>query len=314
MDLKNIFKKPFSNWKVLLLSFLGASTFWFFSALGKQYNTRIKHPLDFVFDQDSLVLMKPLAEYVELDVTGGGWDLFRQGFWFNADPIIIEPDNPVSINFLTRPTIFPIVTDKLNQFQINFLYTDTLYIDIERKVSKQILLKVDSSAISLDNNYRITSPIQISPDTVEVVGPTSFIDSLTSNWVLPISFQEIDKSFDRFVPLVLPEGFSISSAPSTVNVKFEVERFDQLQMPVQLELLNFPEDSTALPKATDVNVKFTMQRSLREDFFAEDFKVILDYDMIQKSDSMAPAILMIYPENALEVEVEPDSIKIDYRE
>ena len=112
----------------------------------------------------------------------------------------------------------------------------------------------------------------------------------------------------------LPEGYSISSDPGTVNVKFDVERFDKLQMPVKLERMNFPEDSSIWPNQEEVIVNFIMQRSLREDLFAEDFKVILDFDMINGSDSTAPAIIMIYPENALEVEVEPDTVKIRYRE
>lgn len=91
-------------------------------------------------------------------------------------------------------------------------------------------------------------------------------------------------------------------------------RFDNLQLPIKLELLNFPEDSSAFPNNEEINVNFVIQRSLKEDFFADDFKVILDYDMINKSDSTAPAIVMIHPENALEVEIEPDTIRIMYRE
>lgn len=312
MDLEKIFM-PFSNWKVVLLSFLGAATFWFFSALGKEYNTRIKYPLEVVFNEDSLVLMQPLPETVEVDVTGGGWDLFRKSFWFGSDPILIEPDNPVSIKFLTRPTILPIVSDHLKQFQINFLYTDTLFIDIDERVSKTVSLEVDSLKISLDNDYRLVSPISISPDSALISGPRRFIDTLSLIYTIPISSQEIDRDFDRFITLGLPDEFGISSEPSTVNAQFDVERFDNLQMPVKLELLNFPLDSSAVPALESVNVRFLMQRSLREDLFAEDFKVMLDYDMINEKDSTAPAIIMIFPENALEVEVDPDTLKINYR-
>ena len=313
MDLEKIFM-PFSSWKVVLLSFLGASTFWFFSALGKQYNTRINYPIEVVFDRDSLVLMKPLLEYVELDVTGGGWDLFRQGFWFGSDPILVEPDNPVSIKFLTRPTILPIVSDHLKQFQINFLYTDTLHIDINRKISKRVTLDIDSTSISLDENYRIVSSIQVFPDTAVIFGPTSYIDTLISSHNIPIESQEIDRNFDRFITLGLPDGFNISSDPGTVQVTFEVDRFDKMQMPVKLEPINFPADSSAFPSIEDVVINFVIQRSLKEDFFAEDFKVIMDYDMMNKADSTAPAIVMISPENTLEVVAEPDTIKIAYRE
>lgn len=313
MDFEKIFM-PFSSWKVVLLSFFGASTFWFFSALGKQYNTRINYPLEVVFDKDSLVLMQPLLKYVEVDVTGGGWDLFKQGFWFGSDPILIEPDNPASIKFLTRPTILPIVSDHLKEFQINFLYTDTLHIDIDRKVSKRVTLDIDSIGISLDENYRIVSPITLQPDTAIIFGPTSYIDTLDIDHIISIESQEVDRNFDRFITLGLPDGFNISSDPGTVQVTFEVERFDRLLIPVKLELLNFPSDSSAFPTSDDIDVNFLIQRSLKEDFFAEDFKVILDYDMINKSDSTAPPILMIYPENAIEVEIVPDTVKIAYRE
>lgn len=313
MDFEKIFM-PFSNWKVVLLSFLGATTFWFFSALGKEYNTGIRYPVEFVFDRDSLVEMQPLAEYVELEVTGGGWDLFRQGFWFGSDPILVEPDNPASIRFLTRPTILPIVRDHLSQFQINFLYTDTIFVDIDRKVSKKVTLNVDSLDISLDDDYRIISNIQLEPDTAIIYGPTSFIDTLESAYTIPIESQEIDRDFDRFITLGLLEGYNISSEPTTIKVTFEVEQFDNLQLPLKIELLNFPEDSSAYPGQDDISVSFYIQRSLKEDFFSEDFKVILDYDMINKSDSTAPAIIMIHPENALEVEVFPDTLKILYRE
>jgi len=313
MDLEKIFM-PFSNWKVVLLSFLGATTFWFFSALGKQYNTGIKYPVEFVFDRDSLVAMQPLAEYVDLEVTGGGWDLFRQSFWFKSDPILVQPEDPASIRFLTRTSVLPIVRDHLSQFQINFLYTDTLHLDINRRISRRVNLSVDSLAISLDENYRIVSPIRLDPDTAIIYGPTSFIDTLKSAYSIPIESQEIDRDFDRFLTLGLLGAYNISSDPGTIQVTFEVERFDNLQLPLKLELLNFPEDSSAYPLLDDVNVNFVIQRSLKEDFFADDFKVILDYDMMNKSDSTAPAIMMIHPENAIEVEILPDTIKILYRE
>jgi hypothetical protein len=313
MDFEKIFM-PFSNWKVVLLSFLGATTFWFFSALGKQYSTGIRYPIEFIFDRDSLVLMQPLTEYVDLEVTGGGWDLFRQGFWFGSDPILITPENPVSTKYFTRASLLPFIRNHLGQFQINFLYTDTIYIDIDRKISKKVTLNIDSTAISLDENYRMVSPIQIEPDTAIIYGPTSFIDTLQRTITIPIESNEIDRNFDRFISLGLPDAFNISSDPNTINVTFEVERFDDLQLNIELEPLNFPADSSAYPSLEEVNVSFTVQRSLDEDFFTEDFKVIIDYDMINKADSTSPAILMIYPENALDIEIEPDTIKIQYRE
>lgn len=304
--------KILGNWKVVLLSFLGATTFWFFSALGKDYNYRIQYPIEFIYDQDSLIAIKPLPQYVDIDVSGGGWDLFRDSFWFGSDPITIELDNPAAIRYLTRPTILPIITDQLDEFRINFLFTDTLYINIDRVISKKVNLSIDSMRISMDANHRVITPIVLSPDTATIFGPSSFIDSLGTEYNIKLEAEEIDKSFDRFVKLGLPEGWDIKSTPPTVNVKFEVDRFDQLELATQVELQNFPSDSSVYVADPNITVRFIVQQELREEYFTSDFKVVVDYNLINKADSTAPAIVVFHPENIIEVETIPDSLSIFY--
>lgn len=304
--------KIFSNWKVVVLSFLGATTFWFFSALGKQYNSRITYPIEFIYDRDSLIAIQPLSKKVDLEVSGGGWDLLREGYLFGADPIEIELDNPASIRFLTRATILPILTDRLSQFTITYLYTDTLFIDIDRKISKKINLTIDSLSISMDEDYRIVSPITLSPDTAIVYGPSSYIDTLRKEYTINLEASSIDKNFDRFVKLGLLEAHQVGSDPSTINVQFEVERFDRLEIDTQVEMLNFPTDSSTYIANPSVKVKFVSRRSLDAEYFPEDFKVIVDYALINKADSTAPALVIFHPESALNVIVEPDSLKVVY--
>ncbi|WP_424962420.1 hypothetical protein [Ekhidna sp.] len=304
--------KIFGNWKVVLLSFLGATIFWFFSALGKDYNSRINYPIEFVYNKDSLVAITPLPEYVDIDVSGGGWDLFRESFWFGSDPIVFELDNPAAIRYLTRPTILPIISDQLDEYRINFLFTDTLFIDIDRKVSKKVTLKIDSVNISMDDDYRIISPIRLIPDTAVIQGPTSFIDTLESSYTFKLEEESLDKTYDRFVKLGLPESYGIHSDPPTVHVQFEVDRFDRLELNTTVELQNFPSDSSAFVTDPNIVVQFVVQQELREDYFADDFKVVVDYNLINPTDSTAPAIVVFHPENVIEVEAIPDSLAITY--
>jgi len=306
--------KIFSNWQVVLLSFIGAATFWFFSALGKDYSFRLKYPIEFVFDQDSLIAVEALPQYVDIDVSGLGWDLFRESFWFGADPVLLELENPAAIRYLTRPTILPIVTEQLSQYRINFLFTDTLFIDIDRKTSKLVNLKIDSLKLSLDDQYRLITPISLQPDTAIIFGPTSFLDTIKNDYRITLETKEIDKNFDRFVELGLPEILDIYSNPSTVNVSFGVEKFDRLELSTTVELLNFPTDSSVYVANPEVSVQFVVQESLKEDYFGDDFKIVVDYSMINKNDSTVPAIILFHPDNIVEMLVMPDSLKISYAE
>ena len=204
------FPSILGNWKVVLLSFLGATTFWFFSALGKDYDYRIDYPIEFIYDTDSLVAVKPLPKYVDIDVTGGGWDLFRKSFWFGTDPIILELDNPAAIRYLTRPTILPIISNQLDAFRINFLFTDTLYINVDRKVDRLVRMKIDSIAVSMDEDYRMITPISIDPDTVRIFGPTSFIDTLNKEYSLPFDLASIDKDLIASLSLGCQRGMILN--------------------------------------------------------------------------------------------------------
>lgn len=304
--------KAFTNWKVALLCFIGAATFWFFSALGKEYSYRFKYPITFVYDTDSLVAVKPLPKYVDIDVSGGGWDLFKESFWFGADPVQFDLENPAAIRYLTRPTILPIVTDRLGQFRLNFLFTDTLFIDINQKTSKLVKLDLDSTLISLDEGYRIISRIVIEPDTARIFGPTSFLDTIQKTFYMEVPEKKVDENYSNEVPIGLLDDYDIYSNPPTVNVMFDVEKFNTLVLETEVELISFPEDSSVFIADPKIKLHFVVQESLQEDFFGADFKVIVDYAMINEADSTAPAIVIVQPEQALEVSITPDTLQVYY--
>ena len=304
--------KSFTSWKVVILCFIGATTFWFFSALGKNYNYRIKYPIEFVFDTDSLIAVKPLPQYVDIDVSGGGWDLFKESFWFGTDPVMFDLENPVAIRFLTRPTILPILTEELSHYRVNFLYTDTLFIDIDRKSSKKVILDIDSAQLSMEDDYRLISPISIMPDTAVIYGPTSFLDTLKDIYSIKLDYDEIDEDFTKSVDLNLPEGFEIYSEPAEVTVEFSVEQFIRFELESVVEMINFPADSSVYVTYPEVKLQYLIQESKEEDLYSNDFKVIVDYGMIDKSDSTVPAIVIVQPEQVIEVEVIPDTLSISY--
>ena len=304
--------KSSTNWKVITLCFIGAATFWFFSALGKEYSHRIKHPIRFVYDTDSLVAVRPLPEFVDVDVSGGGWDLFKESFWFGSDPVQFELENPAAIRFLTRPTILPILTEELSQYRVNFLFTDTLFININRKATKLVALTIDSTQIDLDDGYRIISPIKVTPDSAVLYGPTSFLDTLTQLFEVRLRRDEIDENYTDLVELPVPGGFGIYADPAEVNVSFEVERFNERQLETTIEMIDFPEDSTVFVSEPEITISYMVQESKEVEVSPSDFKVVVDYRMINPSDSTAPAILIVQPDQALEAVISPDTLKVSY--
>ena len=296
----------------MLLSLVGATTFWFFNELNKEFTTRLIYPLKFNFDRDSVVVMQPLPQTLKVDVTSGGWNLLRRTFiLFNPSPISIDLNNPTLIRFYTRATLLPIVNDQLSELTINYVLTDTIYFNIEEKRSMLVPVAIDSSAIRLRENYRLVSPISANIDTVEIIGPKSLIDTLSTPYLIQIKDNRIDSDFDDQVEVSLSRPDVTLAIPDEISVQFEVDRFDRLTVPVTFDALNFPEDSSAFPAQNYFDVVFTVQRSRRQNNYVDtDFGITVDYNLFDKTDSTVIPILIYAPEEAIEIDTEPEFMKI----
>ncbi len=307
-------KSPFlgGNLKVVILSLVAATTFWFFNALNKNYDARINYPLEFEFARDSVVIVEELPDEVLIDVSSGGWNLLRKTFWFSVLPVVITLDNPADVKFLTRSSLIPIISDQILDLELNFLLTDTLFINVEHKVQKRVALNVDSLRIPLADNHRLVSPIRITPDTITVVGPASRISALPENLKIDIPRRNINSDFDRDVDVELPDGSLMTSQPEDVRIQFAVAEFTNVTLPVNLDQLNFPEDSSAYLEDSIIYVNYWVKADELNTVKPEDFVISADYTMIIKKDSTLLPILLESPTNAYDMEYFPDTLRISY--
>ncbi len=301
--------KAFNNWKVVILSLLGATTFWFFNALNKNYEAKINYPLQFIFDQENVVVMKPLASAIVIDVSSGGWNLLRK-ITINSIPIKIELENPTEIGYYTRSSLLSIASEQLSELKIKSVVTDTVFINIEEKRKKTVALFVDTTAISLADNHRMISPLELFPDSIELVGPKSFIDSIGSSYELGIPTRGISSDYDREVEVRLAGGRRTSSKPEEVHVKFEVDKFERQSIEIPVDVENMPMDSSVSLDHQTVQVFYTVRSSEKQDYSEDDFAITADVLMMNDADSTVMAILVYHPEEAIEIDVIPEYIKV----
>lgn len=303
--------KLLKNWKVVILSIGGATTFWFFNAFNKDYTARIHYPIEFQFEKDSVVVMEPLPTTVTVDVSSGGWNLLRNTFLFNITPIQIELDNPTEISYYARASLFPLVSEQLG-LTINSLVTDTIFIRIEKKKQRWVSLAVDSTNISLKSDFRITSDITIEPDSALLVGPKSFIDTIGNTYVFGLAAKNINDPFSEEVSIGLPDPLLMTITPARTKVAFQVERFVEVEVKVPVELVNFPKDSSILLSQREVLVAFRVQKSKNRDYTPADFAVTADLSMRNREDSTVMAMLIFYPEELTDIQLVPEYIPLRY--
>lgn len=312
--LKRLITSDKNNWKVVALCVAGATTFWFFNALNKDYATRMNYPVEFVFDEEGVVVVEELPEQVSIVISGGGWNLLRKTVWFNISPIQILLENPTSQNYITKASLTSIIADQLNEVRLNYVVTDTLYLNIESKESKKVALTIDSAGISLESSFRIVSPIRVQPDSAVFTGPASFINELADSILLYVPYKELNKSFDDVIDLGQLESEKIQVEPEEIRVSFEVARFSRQNKLVPIRPLNFPADSSVFLADTTGVVSFTVREDSVQQVQDARFELIADYRTRNRQDSTVLLRLIDYPSFIREVSLETETVPLEYEE
>ena len=311
-DLSKPLKK--ANWTIVFLCFATAATFWFFNALNKVYTTRIDYPIELVFNRDSLVLVQDPPNEVAINVTGGGWQLFKRTISLDSDPVYLEPENPTQTEFFTAGNLLPLFSGQLPDVNINYVATDTVFFKIEPYADRRLVIDMDSTIIGLRENHFLTSPIYINPDTVTFHGPQSLVQQLPVTFMVSVPERNIDDRYDEELSLDLFSPTIIKKEPELIRIQFDVEEFLPQNLVLDVEMVNFPPDSTIYIQENQVETSFLLQRSFRNKIDKSDFLIIADLKYIHAIDSTITLEIMDQPEYVKDVILSRNRVKVNYAE
>jgi YbbR domain-containing protein len=284
------------NWKIVILCFVGASTFWFFNSLNKNYTTKINYPVQFDFDRDSVVILKELPAKIRIDVSSVGWNIFRKNLGINVEPVVVPLKNPTETSFMTGNYLLPIISDQIEELEVNYVAEDSVFFSIDKLVSKQVFLRIEPGNIAMEENHRITSEVKIDPDTILVFGPKSVLDSLGGVQWIDVLESGIEEDFSEPVTIGFLENRFLSSPITETNVSFEVSKFIRYVQSVPVEPRNFPEDRNIQLEPERIVLDFTIEESLVPQIADSLFLVTCDYKNVNPYDSTVIPRVVSHPD------------------
>lgn len=300
------------NWKVVLLCFTTAATFWFFNALNKEYTTRINYPIELVFNRDSLVALKDAPDEIPINVTGGGWQLLKRTISYGVSPVTLKPVNPVHTQFFTSNNLLPIFANQLTDLNINYIAVDTIEFKIDPYADRRLCIKLDSSSIQLRDEFYITSKLMVEPDSVNFHGPLSLVNQLPDVFLVSLSDKNIDNRYDEELSLDLFSHSLIKKNPEVIHISFDVEEFVDQTETLDVEQVNFPYDSSVYIQTSNVEASFKVQKSFRSKIKKEDFLIIADLSSIHAADSTITVEEMDSPIYVKDLFFKENRVKVVY--
>ena len=304
-----------SNLKVVFLCITTAATFWLFSALNKNYDTSLRYPIEWGYDPDTYIAINEPPDRIQMNVQGLGWNLVRATVGLRVEPLIIRLTSPASQKKIPGISLANTVAEELEDLVLNYIVDDTLYLDIDQRGTRSFAVYVDSTNISLAENYRITSPINNNVELVEITGPLTMLQLIPSDsFMIVINSSEIDENFDDEIAFTIKREDLFTFRPANVQVTFAVDEFVQSQVVLPIENVNFPEDSKFYPADSTVNIVFSTLLRTEALVVADSFLVVADYNNFNPNDSTILISIRKLPDNLHDVRLEHPQTRVIHNE
>jgi hypothetical protein len=264
------------NWKAVVLCIFAATVFWFFNALNNTYTTNINFPLAFEYDHQNFIPVKSLPQFIRLNVTGNGWELFKRSTGVKMEPIEIPLERPSEVKKIAGRNWAFEFANQLKGLAINYVLTDTLYLDLEPKDGRWIKLAVDSIKYNLREGYGLTSEIAVMPDSAFIVGPQRIINKLKEPVVLTIPQRGIDEHYIQNIEVDLPFSELIRIQPPAVSVMFNVEEMITVRDSIPLTIENIPPNVSEVMNSGKIPVTLSIPESFIPGLNLDSVKAVLD--------------------------------------
>ena len=308
------FQKP-DNLKVVVYCILTAATFWFFSALNKEYDASVKYPVEWSFDEEGYIVIDELPDDIQMNVSGIGWNLLRANSGIGLTPLVLNLSDPSAIKSLPGTYFANQVAEELDQLQLNYIIEDSLLFNIEHREIQSFPIYIDSLHIDLEEGYRITSPIEYDVELIEIEGPKNVLEAMPKDtfWVFVIE-TNIDGRFSNEVPFQLEYPDLMEAKPQTIKVSFEVSKFINQEIELPIAYTHIESLKNIFFKDSLITVHYLVQEELKDSVSLENMIVEADFNSINKTDSTLTLTLKSNSKIVLDPYFNFPQVKVYYNE
>ncbi len=266
---------------VFLIFLFVSTTFWLLNALRDTYVASFSFDVNYVNVPDNEIIVKSDNERFELKVRGIGFSILRQ----YASSSLSSPSFDVSrlkrIKHKNSEYAYLLARDQRNHFS-NQLYVgielidiipDTVFIALQKLVKKKIPITTKGE-VKLEKQFLMSGPIVFDPDSVEVTGPKSIIDTISAILTKPFVFEKVRDTLIRSVSLVTHKNLSISSKSTSMLIP--VEPFTESSMQIPIDVVGIADTLRCKTFPSEITITFRTGLSRFGKIHIKDFRAVID--------------------------------------
>lgn len=270
--------------RIILLCFFIAAMLWFINSMSQKHNMDTYYPIQFEYDTDKYVSLKPFPKTLKVRIKATGWQLLAKSLGIGDKTIQYKIIRPIDRGgYLLGSQILTEVKNSLGDIEIEEVQTDTVGLRFDRLITKEIKVKVDSQNISLAKDIRVNGEIRLYPQKILVKGPARKLQKLPQPYPLALPFKNIEQSIaEDFTPKIKESDIKVL-AGQKLGVEFNIIQFQQRSLETPIIKINFPKNISL--DESRVKIRYAFKAIDIGRIRLADFKVIANYDTFDPKDS-----------------------------
>ena len=280
-----------SNRSVIAICFLMSLLFWFLIKFSKEYTYYVEYPIEFINQPiDKYWKDEPISN-LKVKVNGFGFNFLKETFsnrLLKVDVSKLQRTNSNTYFWLSQSERSNIAIE-LNGFSILEIDPDTLFLNFSNKTKKSVQVKVPQN-LNFRENYEQYGSFKISPNTIDVFGPSHILDTLSFVYTNVLNQNDIVQSINSTLKIQLPNKL-LSTKDSDINFIQEVARFTQISKLIPIKLKNVPKGKELRIKPAEVELSYWVAMQDVDKINASDFVIYCDYNEVDMTDN---AILNVF--------------------
>lgn len=274
----------FSKDILSFLLFLALSAaFWFVNTLGKQRETEISIPVNYIGMSSQIVFLSIPPSHITVSVEDRGLQLLNYSR-LRDKPLTID----LTQKFYEKGKIF-INSDQLREKIVRYLLPSTTLLEIKPET---ILIRYEKQSIAtlpvtlnhkieMAPQYLMSDRIKLEPSQVTVYGPKEMLDTLKS---VPTELLVLKNVRDTgsYVCRLKPLKY-LRYSERDIKVDVFVEQFTEKKVQLPILAINCPPNLTIRTFPTFVEATYTVGLSRFNTFNPNSIQVLIDYNDLKNT-------------------------------
>lgn len=284
------FFKPIRNKLPVFLFFLGLSIMaWFIRALSDSYDAEIKYPVVYTNLPPNKILSQPPLEKLLLTVHSDGYTILSTKLMpkpaleynvnaFSMYSLTMDSTSVYTLTNYAKERLSIELNKKKNNIEIVDIKPDTLFFNFSRVKKKKIPVRANIANQSsiFAKQHMLNGNIFTIPDSLEITGPSSIVDTMRYVPTKPIYLKELTDTAEKKVRIL--KHSKLIYPTNKVKVVVPVDEFTESEYNIDLVQLNVPDSIVLKTFPKSVKVKYITTLSNFDRISSDMFHAYVDYN------------------------------------